>query len=181
VVTQAGGELLLSAFTSDSLPSKSRATEDALLFVHRPATGDVTFTAKVLDWSDDFVAWSGLGVMIRGGVESLALNGCTKARPLPTSVASEARTDLAFNYRDEPAPGGFHPKQTTLPGRAPFWLRIERRGDRLTGSSSSDGRTWTPIGAQTVRLPPQILVGVVLWNEWNRSTARFGEPELTMP
>ncbi len=35
--------------------------------------------------------------------------------------------------------------------RMPYWVRIERRGDRLTGAISPDGTSWTDVG--TTRLP----------------------------
>ena len=45
---------------------------------------------------------------------------------------------------------------------APSWVRLERFGDLLIGSSSSDGVTWTEIRRQTVVLGANVLVGLAV-------------------
>jgi hypothetical protein len=40
------------------------------------------------------------------------------------------------------------------------WLRLERAGDNFTASISSDGKTWTQVGAATVALKRRLLVGL---------------------
>ena len=40
------------------------------------------------------------------------------------------------------------------------WLKLERSGNTFTGSISSDGKTWTQVGAATVALKRKVLVGL---------------------
>jgi hypothetical protein len=40
------------------------------------------------------------------------------------------------------------------------WLKLERAGDTFTGSISSDGKTWTQVGAATVALKRKLFVGL---------------------
>lgn len=42
------------------------------------------------------------------------------------------------------------------------WLRLRRAGNVFTAYASSDGKTWTQFGVQTVDLPADLLVGVGL-------------------
>jgi regulation of enolase protein 1 (concanavalin A-like superfamily) len=59
--------------------------------------------------------------------------------------------------------------------QAPIWLRLERadepppQGGRFTGSYSTDGRTWIPVGSASFALPEPYLVGVLASS--NGSTA----------
>jgi hypothetical protein len=40
------------------------------------------------------------------------------------------------------------------------WLKLERTGDRFTGSISQDGETWTQVGAATVALKRKLFAGL---------------------
>jgi regulation of enolase protein 1 (concanavalin A-like superfamily) len=42
----------------------------------------------------------------------------------------------------------------------PGWLKLTRRGSEFTGSTSTDGITWTPVGTATLALPASCLVGL---------------------
>lgn len=42
----------------------------------------------------------------------------------------------------------------------PCWLRLERRGARLTAAISVDGESWTVVGTTTAALQPVVLVGL---------------------
>ncbi|MFE4799369.1 alginate lyase family protein [Streptomyces sp. NPDC056708] len=46
--------------------------------------------------------------------------------------------------------------------RAPYWVRITRKGRRCTGSISPDGVRWTEVGASDVELGRTVQVGLVL-------------------
>ena len=43
----------------------------------------------------------------------------------------------------------------------PVWFQLSRQGDVFTGSQSSDGVTWFPVGTSTVAMAKAYLIGVV--------------------
>jgi regulation of enolase protein 1 (concanavalin A-like superfamily) len=56
------------------------------------------------------------------------------------------------------------------------WLRLERRGNRLVGSVSADGRRWTDLEPLDVELPAKVRVGVTAVNAARQPLAvRFEE------
>ena len=54
------------------------------------------------------------------------------------------------------------------------WLRLTRRGDKLTAAISPDGQTWTEAGSLQIRLPSRMRIGVVAVNTAKKPlTVRF--------
>ena len=56
------------------------------------------------------------------------------------------------------------PASTATP---PRWVRLDRAGNTLTAYQSSDGSTWTQIGAATVTMQPTIWVGIAVTSHNN--------------
>ncbi len=52
------------------------------------------------------------------------------------------------------------------------WLKLERSGDTVTGSSSLDGMAWTQIGTAAVSLPRRLSVGLVVCSGLDGITTR---------
>jgi RNA polymerase sigma factor (sigma-70 family) len=52
------------------------------------------------------------------------------------------------------------PRDGALDGRAPVWLRLERRGAKVYGYHATDGVTWTALEPIEVSLPRRVYVGV---------------------
>ncbi|MEU2777719.1 alginate lyase family protein [Streptomyces sp. NPDC007162] len=46
--------------------------------------------------------------------------------------------------------------------RAPYWVRVTRKGDRCTGAISADGVGWTEVGSTVCDLPRTAYAGLVL-------------------
>jgi len=46
--------------------------------------------------------------------------------------------------------------------RMPYWVRIERRDNRFTGSISPDGRSWTVVGSTEIALGHTVQAGLAL-------------------
>lgn len=46
-------------------------------------------------------------------------------------------------------------------GTMPYWVKLVRAGDTLTGYESTDGKTWTQSGTATLKLPETVLIGLV--------------------
>ena len=55
------------------------------------------------------------------------------------------------------APDSYSEDCALRPG--PHWLKITRTGNTLEAFRSTDGTTWTSWGAQTVNLPPKLMIG----------------------
>ena len=60
----------------------------------------------------------------------------------------------------QPGYGEGHAASFTLPKGKAVYLRLERRGDRLLGSYSRDGKRWFEIDPFVVKLPAKLKVGV---------------------
>jgi regulation of enolase protein 1 (concanavalin A-like superfamily) len=50
----------------------------------------------------------------------------------------------------------------------PTWLRLERRGDRILASASSDGRSWRGLPLRKVDYPARVKIGVDAINSCNK-------------
>jgi hypothetical protein len=44
----------------------------------------------------------------------------------------------------------------------PYWVKIERTGDLLTGSVSADGKTWAMVGQTTITMEAPVLIGLAV-------------------
>jgi hypothetical protein len=64
--------------------------------------------------------------------------------------------------------------------RAPYWVKLERKGSELTGSISPDGITWRPVDHVTIDLPKDSLMGlaVTAHNNSAKETAVFDHVEV---
>jgi len=61
------------------------------------------------------------------------------------------------------------------------WLRLERRGQKVTASYSHDGKDWTAAKEITVELPKKIQIGVSAVNTSTKPfKAEFEDLKLTV-
>jgi regulation of enolase protein 1 (concanavalin A-like superfamily) len=124
---------------------------DAFRFFSHPVRGDVTLIARVLQ-VDDTDPWAKAGLMIR---ES----------PSPDSahvlVCVTPHNGVEFQQRS--ATGAPASAVLILPGlRAPYWLRLQRRGNEFAADSSADGRNWATAGTTTVAMKPLASAGLAV-------------------
>lgn len=123
-------------------------TADSFHFVWRPWHGDGRITARVVRYQRRD-QWTKVGVMAR---ESRAA-GSKFADVLVTPDKG-----AEMQWRTEA--GGDAQTTDQTPSPAPFWVRLVRAGDTLTGYVSLDGRHWQPRGKATVALSEDILLGL---------------------
>ncbi len=124
-------------------------TGDQFRYVYQPVSGDCDITARVTGVENSNLNSKG-GVMIR---ETLAANSPQVdlvATP-NAGVYMQARAgagavtnNVAINYALTP----------------PYWLRLARVGNTVTGSTSPDGRAWTTLGSTTVTMGASVYIGV---------------------
>jgi regulation of enolase protein 1 (concanavalin A-like superfamily) len=113
--------------------------EDSCHFAYRKMTGDATLIARVtsVDEVQDFTM---AGLMIRDSIEPTAARMLVWLTPNARNGPS-VETDL----RGFSASSHGSSSQTHENAAIPYWLKLERVGDRITCWHSPDGASWTPI------------------------------------
>jgi regulation of enolase protein 1 (concanavalin A-like superfamily) len=134
-------------------------TADALHFVYRDLPGDGTITARVASLTGT-QAWTKVGVMIRNTLAA----GSAQAFMVVSSTKG-----LAFQYR--PSDGALSQGTTPVAGTAPRWVRLQRTGNVIAASYSSDGVSWTTAGSATFTMGATVRVGLAVSSHSTSSLA----------
>ncbi|MEQ1801423.1 MAG: PQQ-dependent sugar dehydrogenase [Gammaproteobacteria bacterium] len=126
---------------------------DEFQFAHRLLTGDGDVIARVTGLTSTD-PWAKAGLMIR---ESLA-PGSRFALMMMTPGSNGA----SFHYRTttggSAAPNNSADQVSTIPR----WLKISRRGNAVSGYSSTNGTTWTLRDSVTLALPATAYAGLAV-------------------
>lgn len=130
---------------------KIGGTSDAFRFVYQELAGDFDITARV-EAVTAVANEVGAGVMIRGGLA-------------PDSAAAVMRisyvklgTGGAFAVRH--ADGASMQTSDSEDGAFPYWVRLSRRGDTITGYMSKDGVEWKIYGSAELKLGDTVYAGL---------------------
>ncbi len=121
---------------------------DAFRFIYRSLTGDGELLARVVSL-DNTDAWAKAGVMIR---ETLAADS-----KFAMSVVTPSN-GASFQYRSQTGQGcslAWGPAHG-----APYWVRIVRQGNTISGYASADGSSWTSISSQTIAMAATVYIGL---------------------
>jgi hypothetical protein len=133
------------------------AVEDHFPFAHRDLAGDGSLTVRVAEMTGiitypppdhdeivpGMVPWAKAGIMVKDGL--------TPGSPYAAVLLTAAHgVRWQHNYtHDQAGPA------------AASWLRLTRTGDTVTGYSSTDGTTWTEVGATRLSgLPATVRIGL---------------------
>jgi autotransporter-associated beta strand protein len=136
-------------FTVASTGSDIWNTADVFRYTYQPLVGDGSITARVAT-VENTAGWAKIGVMIR---ESTAANS------KHAMVVVSPSNSVAMQYRG--STGGTSTSIAGPTGKAaPYWVRLERAGNQLTGSVSPDGATWTRVGSVTISMASSVQVGL---------------------
>ncbi len=149
---QAGGTWTITGSGEDIF-----GPADSFHFVWRKWHGDGRITARVVRYQRRDM-WTKVGVMAR---ESRAA-GAKFADVLVTP-------DKGAEMQWRPETGGDARTTDQTPSPAPFWVRLVRAGDTLTGYVSQDGRHWEVRGKATVPMSEDILLGLCVTSHRNDS------------
>lgn len=165
-VTADGGRFRIEAAGRDVW-----STSDELRLVSRTLDGDGDIIAR-LDSLAGVHSWSKAGVMIRASADAGA--------PHAFMLVSAAK-GIAFQRRR--TADGITTGSAALPGTAPRWLWLSRRGDRFEAFSSVDGGTWTLVGSDTIPMGRRVLAGLALTSHdpYASAAAEFSNVSLTTP
>ena len=139
---------------------------DQFQYVYKTLTGDGTMVARVAVMGPGANEWAKGGVMIR---QSLAAGAMHAYMPITAGGGNGASfqrrivADLASTNNDAAAP-----KVT-----APYWVKIERKGNDFSGFISADGKTWTQLGTPiAIAMTDPVLIGLAVTSHVDAVTAR---------
>jgi len=164
---------------------------DQFQFVYQPVAGDVTITARVT--GSQYTGNNALaGVMLRNSSGNDVAGALMAFDSGTQSSVFEHRADAAgvatYGLKvygepgdDDDSPsasgGGSGMADTQITANnvtAPFWVRLVRSGNLITGYTSPDGTTWTQQGTVSIVLSPVVYVGLAVssgtYNLLNSST-----------
>jgi uncharacterized protein YjdB/beta-glucanase (GH16 family) len=153
-----------STFTAQGSGADIWGTADEFRYIHQTVSGDVTITARVASLGNTD-PWAKAGVMIR---ETTAAN----SRHAFTGVT--VGNGLAFQRR---LTAGAESEHTAGPaGTVPYWVRLTRAGNVISSFVSTNGTTWTQVGAATtITMATAVQVGLAVTshNDAVLNTATF--------
>ncbi|HEY3157891.1 MAG TPA: Ig-like domain-containing protein [Vicinamibacterales bacterium] len=145
-------------FAIDASGADIWGTSDQFRYVYQQFTGDIDIRAHVVSL-ENTQPWAKGGLMMR---ETLAANAAHTSL-----VVTGANGTLFFqratagDVTSGPPAGG---------AGAPLWLRLERHGTAVTGSSSTDGTTWTVVSTSTMATPT-MFIGLIVTSHDNTQLA----------
>ena len=138
-------------FTSAAAGRDIQDTADGFGFVFQSVVGDVTLTARIVSVPSTN-EWAKAGIMIRSSAGSTQVADAKNVFLAVTSAHA-----LTFQHRDIP---GAATASVHLPGTAPLWLRLERRGSQVLAFTYPDGAAWSFVRGANVPLPSAVSVGL---------------------
>ena len=65
---------------------------------------------------------------------------------------------VAFQYRN--STDGISGNLNTTGLKAPYWVKLVRKGSSFTGYYSPNGSTWTTMSAQTISMGSSVYIGL---------------------
>jgi len=156
----ADGTILVNAIGTDIWDAA-----DEFRYAYKSLTGNGSMVARVEDLDATPSTWAKAGVMIRqndavGSVHSFMCmtggdgNGASwQGRPTDNAASESGDATAAV----EP----------------PYWVRIDRAGDTLTGYISPDGQDWAQVGdPRSISMTDPVLIGLALTSHnANRATS----------
>ena len=139
-------------------------SNDEFQFVWQPLAADGEIVARVVSVSDSD-PWAKAGVMIRSSLASNAPYAMTMVTP-----------SRGAGYQWRYFTNGNTGSHTNDILRAPYWVKLVRQGNSLSGYYSPDGVTWTNVRTEALpNLTGTVYVGLVVTshNDGTLCTATF--------
>jgi hypothetical protein len=151
-VTEAAGKITLTGDGTDIWNNSDQFT-----FAYKTLNGDGSMTARVVSIGPGSNTWAKAGVMIRDSLNG----GSTHAMMVMTSNSDgTAGNGASFQYRAV-ADGASSNSDSGAVVKPPYWVKIDRLGDSLTGSYSADGKTWRSLGVpQVIAMNAPVYIGL---------------------
>lgn len=146
----ADGSILMNAIGTDIWDNA-----DQFRYAYKQLTGDGSMVARVDALDNSPSTWAKAGVMIRQSTEG----GSTHSLMCMTGGDGNGASWQGRLTVDDVSESA----DATSVVAPPYWVRIDRAGSSLTGFVSSDGETWTQVGAaRSVSMADPVLIGLAL-------------------
>jgi regulation of enolase protein 1 (concanavalin A-like superfamily) len=139
------------SFTLQGSGTDINGTADEFQFVRREPklSGDGSITARVVSVQNTD-AWAKAGVMIRETTAAGSKN-----------IVAAMTPGQGATLQQRTSTGGSTAYVQSTGISAPYWVRLTRVGNVITGYRSSDGSTWVQLGTpQTVSMATDVEVGL---------------------
>ncbi|WP_256011847.1 alginate lyase family protein [Desertivirga xinjiangensis] len=156
--------------------TSNHATSEPVHFAYKELTGDGAIVAKVtsLDLANGFMtvtngvndgirAGAGAGLMIRTSLTdnaSYVLLGMAAGSTSTTSTNGIQIQSRGFTASSNDFVNYFAIDGPMGTRRVPFWLKLERRGNRVMGYCSDTGEFWTPMNVFTLPQSAKMYIGL---------------------
>ncbi|MEN6578319.1 MAG: LamG-like jellyroll fold domain-containing protein [Phycisphaerales bacterium] len=127
---------------------------DEFTYAYKTLTGDGTLVARVVSNGTGSSTWTKGGVMIRDSLRG----GSTHAFMAMTATGGNG---ASFQYRAA-TDGGSANNDSVAVIAPPYWVKIERSADMLTGYLSADGKTWSTVGTAVVTMADPVCIGLAV-------------------
>jgi subtilisin family serine protease/regulation of enolase protein 1 (concanavalin A-like superfamily) len=141
---------LNGAFTLKGSGANIYGTADGFRFVYQPVTGSVQIVARVVSVQNTS-SYAKAGVMIRQSLTSNAAHAMIDITP--GAGAEFLRRSVA---------GGGTTASASAAIRAPYWVKLVRRGSLFTASISGDGINWVQVGSSTISMTGTVYLGLMV-------------------
>jgi hypothetical protein len=156
-VTETGGKMSLTGSGADIW-----GATDEFTYAYKTLNGDGTIVAKVTSIGAGSNTWAKGGVMIR---DSLDGNSASAQMVMSANSDGAAGNGAVFQNRasaglDMAANDATSSTASVAVVAPPYWVKLERVGDTLTGYHSPDGNTWTMVGTQEVIMTAPVYIGL---------------------
>lgn len=140
---------------------------DSFRFVYRTLRGDGVVEARVESISDTN-EWAKAGVMIRSSLAANAANAMVLVRP-SNQVCAQARGTNGGGSSTVFGPSG---------SATGYWVRLERKGNSLIASTSTNGVKWTRLTTFSIPMGEEVYAGFAVTSHNNSvlATGVFSEP-----
>ncbi|TRZ43495.1 malectin domain-containing carbohydrate-binding protein [Robertkochia solimangrovi] len=144
-------------FTVEASGADIWGTQDEFHFVYQTLEGNGEIIAQVLSL-DQTDPWAKGGVMIRN---TLAANSAW-AMMMTAPTANLAGGGPAYSFQSRSTTGGtsVNTPATAVPGGYPYFVRLVREGNTITGYVSETEGNWTLVGSQTIAMNETAYVGL---------------------
>lgn len=126
--------------------------DDSFHFVYRKLKGDGMLTARI-DKITDTTPNNRAGVVIRESFEPLS-----REAMMALSVRGEAYVGVFYSRSEAGAALAETPPIAGL--HTPYWVRIAKSGDTVSGYLSADGINWTLVSSMTMANSPEVWIGM---------------------
>ena len=146
-VAETGGKISLTGAGADIW-----GNSDQFTYAYKTLNGDGAMVARVVSNGTGTNTWAKGGVMIRDNLNG----GSAHAMMVMTGSGGNG---ASFQYRAA-ANGVSAGTDSTSVIAPPYWVKVERVGDTLTGYVSADGKSWSIMSSTLITMETPVYIGL---------------------